>query len=263
MEFFDTHAHYDDNRFNEDREEVIKKIQKEGVSKCLNVGCDVKSSIFAIELSKKYDFIYAICGIQPNEIPQNEDELWKEIKKIEELIKNNKKVVAIGEIGLDYHYEGFDKVLQKRAFIEQINLANKLNLPISIHTRDAIDDTINILINNKINNNGVLHCCPFNKELIKHGLEQGLYVAFGGTATFKNSKNAKEIIRDMPQNKILIETDSPYLAPEPVRGSKNDSSNLKYIVNKIAEIREESPEEVAKYTYENAMELFKIKRYEV
>lgn len=259
MEFFDTHAHYDDNKFNEDRELIIEKIQKEGVTKCLDVGCDVKSSIFAIELSKKYDFMYAICGIQPCEIPQNEDELWKNMQEIKELVNKNNKVVAIGEIGLDYHYEGFDKELQKKAFIEQIKLANELNLPVSIHTRDAIDDTINILRNNKIKNSGVLHCCPFNKELIKHGLEQGLYIAFGGTCTFKNSKNAREIIKDMPQEKILIETDSPYLAPDPVRGMRNDSGNLKYVVNKIAEFREETPENVAKYTYENAMRLFKIK----
>lgn len=260
MEFFDTHAHYDDNKFNEDRELIIEKIQKEGVTKCLDVGCDVKSSIFAIELSKKYDFMYAICGIQPCEIPQNEDELWKNMQEIKELVNKNNKVVAIGEIGLDYHYEGFDKELQKKAFIEQIKLANELNLPISIHTRDAIDDTINILRNNKIKNSGVLHCCPFNKELIKHGLEQGLYIAFGGTCTFKNSKNASEIIKDMPQEKILIETDSPYLAPDPVRGMRNDSGNLKYVVNKIAEFREETPENVARYTYENAMRLFKIKK---
>ena len=203
--------------------------------------------------------MYAICGIQPCEIPQNEDELWKNMQEIKELVNKNNKVVAIGEIGLDYHYEGFDKELQKKAFIEQIKLANELNLPISIHTRDAIDDTINILRNNKIKNSGVLHCCPFNKELIKHGLEQGLYIAFGGTCTFKNSKNAREIIKDMPQEKILIETDSPYLAPDPVRGMRNDSGNLKYVVNKIAEFREETPENVAKYTYENAMRLFKIK----
>ena len=260
MEFFDTHAHYDDNKFNEDRELIIEKIQKEGVTKCLDVGCDVKSSIFAIELSKKYDFMYAICGIQPCEIPQNEDELWKNMQEIKELVNKNNKVVAIGEIGLDYHYEGFDKELQKKAFIEQIKLANELNLPISIHTRDAIDDTINILRNNKIKSSGVLHCCPFNKELIKHGLEQGLYIAFGGTCTFKNSKNAREIIKDMPQEKILIETDSPYLAPDPVRGMRNDSGNLKYVVNKIAEFREETPENVAKYTYENAMRLFKIEK---
>lgn len=260
MEFFDTHAHYDDNKFDEDRELIIEKIQKEGVTKCLDVGCDVKSSIFAIELSKKYDFMYAICGIQPCEIPQNEEKLWKNIQEIKSLVNKNDKIVAIGEIGLDYHYEGFDKELQKKAFIEQIKLANELNLPISIHTRDAIDDTINILRNNKIKNSGVLHCCPFNKELVKHGVEQGLYIAFGGTCTFKNSKNAKEIIKDMPQERILIETDSPYLAPDPVRGTRNDSGNLKYIVNKIAEFREETPENVSKYTYENAMRLFKIEK---
>ena len=175
------------------------------------------------------------------------------------LDSDNKKVVAIGEIVLDYHYDGFNKDLQKIAFVKQIELANELNLPISIHTRDAIDDTINILRTNNIKNSGVIHCCPFNKELIKHGLEQGLYIAFGGTSTFKNSKNAKEILNMMPKDRIVTETDSPYLAPDPVRGTRNDSSNLRYIVRKIAELREEDEEEVAKYTYENAMRLFKLK----
>ena len=259
MEYFDTHAHYDDAMFNEDREAILDKIQKMGVTRCVNVGCNEYSSKVSLDFADKYKFMYAICGIQPCEIPQTEEELLIEIDKIKSIIKNNKKVVAIGEIGLDYHYDGFNKDLQKIAFVKQIELANELNLPISIHTRDAIDDTINILRTNNIKNSGVIHCCPFNKELIKHGLEQGLYIAFGGTSTFKNSKNAKEILNMMPKDRIVTETDSPYLAPDPVRGTRNDSSNLRYIVRKIAELREEDEEEVAKYTYENAMRLFKLK----
>ena len=157
MEFFDTHAHYDDIKFDEDREEVISKIYKSGVTKCINVGCNIETSIQAIEIAKKYDFIYAMSGIHPSEIPQTEEQLWKDIEKIKDLATKENKVVAIGEIGLDYHYDGFDKEMQKKAFIKQIEVANELNLPISIHTRDAIDDTIAILRDYKIVNGGILH----------------------------------------------------------------------------------------------------------
>lgn len=258
MEFFDSHAHYDDEKFDKDREEILDKIYKSGVTKCINIGCDVMTSENSIKLAEKYDFIYATCSVHPSEIPQKEEELWIIINKIKQLAKLNKKIVAIGEIGLDYYWHNDNKELQKKAFIAQINLANELNLPISIHTRDAIDDTIEIIRNYKVNNGGVLHCCPFNKELVKHGLNLGYYIAFGGTSTFKNSKNADEIIEMVPLEKILIETDSPYLSPEPLRGTRNDSSNLKYIVNKIAQVKEMQPEEVAKITYENAVKLFGV-----
>lgn len=258
MEFFDTHAHYDDEKFDEDREEIIKKIYNSGVTRVINVGCNIETSIKSIELSEKYEFIYSMCGIHPSDIANNEEQIKQDILAIKNLVTKSKKTVAIGEIGLDYYWNKEDKNLQKKAFIKQINLANTLRLPIAIHTRDAIDDTIEIIRNNKINNGGILHCCPFNRELVKHGLEAGLNIAFGGTSTFKNSKNAAEIVNMVPRDKILIETDSPYLAPEPLRGTRNDSSNLKYIVAKIAEFRGETKEEVAKYTYENANRLLGI-----
>mgnify|MGYP004559613351 FL=1 len=258
MEIFDSHAHYDDEKFNEDREEVIKSIYEEGITKCINIGCDIKTSENSIKLSEKYDFIYATCSIHPSEIPQTEQELWKQLVKIKEMAKINKKVVGIGEIGLDYHWNKDNIELQKKAFIEQINIANELNLPISIHTRDAIDDTIEIIRNYKVNKNGVLHCCPFNRELVKQGLQAGYYIAFGGTSTFKNSKNANEIIEMVPIGKILVETDSPYLAPEPLRGTRNDSRNLKYVIAKLANVKGISEEEMAKATYINACKLFNI-----
>ena len=258
MEIFDTHAHYDDEKFNEDREEVIKSIYEEGITKCINIGCDIRTSENSIKLSEKYDFIYATCSIHPSEIPQTEQELWKQLVKIKEMAKINKKVVGIGEIGLDYHWNKDNIELQKKAFIEQINIANELNLPISIHTRDAIDDTIEIIRNYKVNKNGVLHCCPFNRELVKQGLQAGYYIAFGGTSTFKNSKNANEIIEMVPIDKILVETDSPYLAPEPLRGTRNDSRNLKYVIAKLANVKGISEEEMAKVTYINACKLFNI-----
>ena len=265
MEFFDTHAHYDDEKFEEDREEVLKKIYNAGVTKCINMGCNIDSSKKALEIAKNHEFIYCGVGLHPEEIPQTEDELWRTILQIKELAMENKKttgvqekVVAIGEIGLDYYWKQDNKEMQKKAFIKQIELANELKLPVSIHTRDAIDDMIAIIRKYKLEQNGVLHCCPFNKELVKHGLENGLYIGFGGTSTFKNSKNAEEIVNMVPNNRILIETDSPYLSPEPKRGTKNDSSNLKYVVEKLAEYKNITSEEMAKITFKNASDLFKV-----
>ena len=258
MEYFDTHAHYDDEKFEKDREEVLEKIFNLGVTKCINMGCDFKSSQKAIEIAENHEHIYCGVGLHPEEIPQSEEELLKTISQIKELATENKKVVAIGEIGLDYYWKQDNKELQKIAFIKQIELANELKLPVSIHTRDAIDDMIAIIRKHKIECGGVLHCCPFNRELVKHGLENGLYIGFGGTSTFKNSKNAEEIINMVPEDRILIETDSPYLSPEPKRGTRNDSSNLKYVVEKLAEYRGIEPQQMAKITYINATRIFKI-----
>ena len=232
MEYFDTHAHYDDKKFESDREEVLKNIYNAGVTRCINMGCDVKSSKMAIEIANSHDFIYSAVGLHPEEIPQTEEELWETIAQIKELAINNKttynkktnnaktngnrvdneitcckKVVAIGEIGLDYYWRQDNKELQKKAFIKQIELANELKLPVSIHTREAIDDMIAIIRKYKLEQSGVLHCCPFNRELVKHALENGFYIGFGGTSTFKSSKNANKIVNMVPNDKILIETD--------------------------------------------------------
>ena len=258
MEFFDTHAHYDDEKFESDREEVLNKIYNVGVTKCINMGCDVNSSKEAIEIANSHEFIYCGVGLHPEEIPQTEEKLWKTITQIKDLATKNKKVVAIGEIGLDYYWKQDNKELQKVAFIKQIELANELKLPVSIHTRDAIDDMIAIIRKYKIEKSGALHCCPFNRELVRHGLENGLYIGFGGTSTFKSSKNAKEIVNMVPNDRILIETDSPYLKKKKKRGTRNDSSNLKYVVEKLAEYKELEPEEIAKITYENAKILFRV-----
>ena len=258
MEYFDTHAHYDDEKFKEDREEVLDKIYDAGVTKCINMGCDIKSSKKAIEIAQNHEHIYCGVGLHPEEIPQNEEEMLKTLSQIKELATKNKKVVAIGEIGIDYYWRQDNKELQKEVFIKQIGLANELKLPVSIHTRDAIDDMIAIIRKYKIECGGVLHCCPFNRELVKHGLENGLYIGFGGTSTFKSSKNAKEIVNMVPNDRILIETDSPYLSPEPKRGTRNDSSNLKYVVEKLAEYKEIEPEQMANITYENAKRLFRV-----
>ena len=257
MEFFDSHSHLNDEQFDEDRLDIINKYKSENITKFLTCGYSLEGSKKAIEIADNYDFTYATVGISPNDIPQNEDELWKSIAQIEELAKN-KKVVAIGEIGLDYYWNKDNKNIQQEVFKKQIEIANKLDLPIVIHTRDAIMDTLQILKENVVLNKGVFHCCPLNRELIKEALKLNFYISFSGVITFKNAKNADEIINIVPIDKMLIETDSPYLAPEPVRGTRNNSINVKYVAQKIALSKNISIEEVAKITYDNANKLFKI-----
>jgi len=260
MEFFDSHSHYNDEKFNEDREMLIQETYNDGITKFVCAGYNIKSSLDSLELSKKYEFIYSICGISPNDIPQSEQELWKDIEEISEIVKTrqDKKLVAIGEIGLDYYWNKENKKLQKQAFIKQIQLANELKLPIVIHSRDASIDTIEILKTNPVNKTGIFHCCQLNQEMIRQAVELGYYISFAGPITFKNAKNAEDCVKIVPMDKILIETDSPYLAPEPNRGKRNDSRNVKYVALKIAQIKELTLEEVAKITYENAIRIFEI-----
>lgn len=255
MEFFDSHAHYNDERFDEDRDKLIKEIYSEGVTKIVNAGYSLQSSRKAIEIAEKYDFIYATAGISPNDIDYFKKQDLEEIEKL----ARNKKVVAIGEIGLDYHWNTENKELQKEVFISQIEIANKLDLPIVIHTREAIFDTLDILKNQiKCVKKGVFHCCPLNIDLVREGLKLGFYISFAGPITFKNSKNANEIIKMVPIEKMLIETDSPYLSPEPLRGKRNDSRNVKCMAQKIADVKEIALDKVAEATYNNAKNIFGI-----
>ena len=261
MGLFDIHSHLNDEKFDEDREEQIKKIRESGVSNFITAGYSVESSKKALEIAKKYDFIYTTAGVSPNDIPQTEEELWKQLADIEKIVEKNKeKICAIGEIGLDYYWNTDNKELQKKAFIEQIKIANKYNLPIVIHTREAVMDTLQILKENKVTKTGVFHCCPQNRELIKEGLKLGFYISFAGPITFKNSKNAEEMINLVPNDRILIETDSPYLAPEPVRGTRNTPANVKYIAQKIADVKGLTLEEVEKITFENTKNILYISK---
>lgn len=253
MEFFDSHAHYNDEKFANDLEEVITKIKNAGVSKTITAGYSLASSKEALAQAKKYDFMYAICGISPNDINENCEEELKQIEQMED-----KKLVAIGEIGLDYYWNKENKDLQKEVFIKQINIANNKNKPIVIHSRDAYKDTIEILKTNPVSKKGIFHCCQLNQELVKEALALGYYISLAGPITFKNAKNANEIINAIPNEKLLIETDSPYLAPDPIRGTRNDSGNLIWIAKKIAEVKQIPVEEVAKITYENAKRIFEI-----
>ena len=261
MGLFDSHSHLNDEKFDEDREEQIKKIRESGVSNFITAGYSVESSKKALEIAKKYDFIYTTAGVSPNDIPQTEEELWKQLAEIEKIVEKNKeKICAIGEIGLDFYWNTDNKELQKKAFIEQIKIANKYNLPIVIHTREAVMDTLQILKENKVTKTGVFHCCPQNRELIKEGLKLGFYISFAGPITFKNSKNAEEMINLVPNDRILIETDSPYLAPEPVRGTRNTPANVKYIAQKIADVKGLTLEEVEKITFENTKNILYISK---
>ena len=261
MEFFDSHAHYNDERFDEDREQIINSTYKSGITKFICAGYDMPSSIKSLELANKYEFIYSICGISPNDIPQNDTELWKSLDEISNIVTQNlnEKLVAIGEIGLDYYWNKENKELQKQAFIKQIELANRLELPIVIHSRDAAPDTIQILRDNPVKEKGIFHCCQQNQEMIKQALELEFYISFAGPITFKNAKNVVDVVKIVPLNKLLIETDSPYLSPEPNRGKRNDCRNIKYVAEKIAEIKGLKVDDIAKATYENAMKIFKIK----
>ena len=281
MEFFDSHAHYNDEKFSEDREEILKQVYESGVTKLLCAGYSLESSKKALDIANKYNYVYASVGISPNDInfqeetdkSQNEKEVYdsktpdfneileQQLKQIK-ILANNKKVVGIGEIGLDYYWNKENKKEQKQAFIKQIEIANELNLPIIIHTRDAVYDTLDIL-KNEITpvKKGVFHCCPLNLDLISEGIKLWFCISFAGPITFKNSKNADEAIKLVPLDRILIETDSPYLAPEPKRGTRNDSRNVKYIAEKISKVKEMSLEEIAKITYENAEKIFEIKKH--
>ena len=280
MELFDTHAHYNDEKFDNDRKLVIQDIYNSNVTMLVNAGYSVESSIKGVEIAKDYDWMFNIVGVSPNDIAESIDEIDNQISNIDKLVKkvqnivedvesdtaeslnivnNNRKIVAIGEIGLDYYWNKENKDLQRYAFIKQIELANKYNLPIVIHTREAVDDTIDILKNKiEATKKGIFHCCPLNRELVKQALKMGFYISFAGPVTFKNSKNANEIIQMVPLDKMVIETDSPYLAPEPHRGTRNDSRNVKYIAEKIANVKEMSLEDIAKITYKNAMKIFEI-----
>ncbi len=264
MRFFDSHAHICDTKFDEDRKKIIEKLLNSNISNFVEVGYNLESSIEAVKLSEEYDGIYSAIGISPNDIPQNIDIMWKEVEEIRELIKRKKekqiknKIVAIGEIGLDYYWNKENKEVQKELFIKQINIANEMKLPIVIHSRDAWVDTIKILKENKVQKTGIFHCCQLNLELIKNAIELDYYISLAGPITFKNVKNAKEILEIIPINRLLIETDSPYLSPEPNRGKRNDPRNVKYIAEKIAEIKGMDIDEIAKITTENTKKILGI-----
>lgn len=251
MKLVDTHCHLDNEKFDEDRLEVIERI-KENLEFCVNIGYDLASSKKSLELAKEYDFIYAVIGVHPIDIAEYSEEVEKEL----ELLGKNPKVVAIGEIGLDYHWMTEPKEIQQERFKRQLELAERLNKPVVIHTRDAMEDTVNIL-KEYPNITGVIHCYPGSLETAKQLVDR-FYLGIGGTLTFKNSKKAVEVVKDIPLDRIVIETDCPYLTPEPFRGKRNEPIYVEYVAKKIAEIKEISVEDVTKITTENAKKLYRI-----
>ena len=250
---FDSHAHYTDKAFNDDRTEMLGFLKESGICGVINCGADLDSSKASIALSKEYDYIYAACGVHPEEVdglPENFIEILRELSK-------SPKCVAIGEIGLDYYWRQDNKELQKKVFEEQILLAKELNLPIIVHDREAHDDTLNILKKHKPK--GVLHCFSGSAEMAKEVLRLGMYIGLGGALTFKNARKPVEVAEILPLEKLLLETDCPYMAPVPMRGKRNYSGYIPYIAERVAEIKGIAPQEVLDTTSKNTKQLFNIK----
>lgn len=247
---FDSHAHYDDEAFSQDRDELLNELFSSTVCNVINVGADMKSSEESIKLANKYSQIYASVGTHPHcvsDLPENYIEIFSTLAK-------NEKVVAIGEIGLDYHYDTTPKDMQKKYFEEQLILAQNLDLPVIIHTREATEDTLKILKKYKVN--GTVHCFSESVETLKEVLKMGMYISLGGVVTFKNARKSLEVAYEVPIERLLLETDAPYMTPVPFRGKRCDSSMIKYTAEKIAEIKGMSVEFLLEQARTNAESLF-------
>lgn len=251
--YFDTHAHYDDEAFDEDRAELLDSMKDGNVSLIVNPGIDLESSKNAIAFAEKYDFMYAAVGYHPEDIAKFSEEDYAQICKMAE----HPKCVAIGEIGLDYYWDDTHKEEQKSIFRKQIELALKLNKPVIIHDREAHGDSLEIILDYP-ELKGVFHCYSGSAEMAKELLKRGWYLGFDGPVTYKNARKTVEVLEICPLDRVLIETDSPYMSPVPKRGKRNDSRNLCHIAEKIAEIKGESPERIAAITLENGRRLFGI-----
>lgn len=255
---FETHAHYDDRRFSADRDALLStELIRAGIDKVMNVAADKESLDTTNALSLKYDNVYAALGVHPSEIAELTEADMDYIKK---LAISNKKVRAIGEIGFDHHYEAYDKDAQEKWFVRQIGLAKESGLPIIVHSRDAASDTMRVIRENYTGKepdiNGVIHCFSYSAEEALKYIDLGFVIGIGGVVTYKNGKKLKDVVSSIPLEKIVLETDCPYLAPEPHRGERNSSLNLPHIVQAIAELKNVSKEEVEKITYDNAMRLY-------
>lgn len=254
MLLFDSHCHLDDERFNDDRSNVIADIALNGPAKCMCVGSDLESSKRCIALSKQYPFIYAACGVHPHEA---KDAPADYLEQLENLLKQD-KVCALGEIGLDYYYDLSPRDIQKKVMCEQMELAIRLDKPVIFHIRDAHGDTIDIFRSFRKLPKGIIHCFSGSAEVAKEYLRMGFYISFAGPVTFKKAPHLWDAAKVIPLDRLLVETDSPYLSPEPLRGRRNDPRNVKYIAEKLAQIKEIEPDELAEITYENALQIYKI-----
>ncbi|MBQ9142600.1 MAG: TatD family hydrolase [Lachnospiraceae bacterium] len=250
----DTHAHYDDKAFDEDRAEVLASMAGEGIGRIVNIGSSLAACRRTIALMEQYDFIYGALGVHPTdsgELTEADIEWLKEQSALE-------KCVAIGEIGLDYYWDEPERDIQKKWFVRQLQVAKEVQLPVVIHSRDAAQDTIELMKAEHAEEiGGVIHCYSYSKEVAKTFLDWGFYIGVGGVVTFNNGKKLKEVVDYIPLDRIVIETDCPYLAPVPYRGKRNDSRKLPYVIEQIAEIKGISKEEVESTTSENAYRLYK------
>lgn len=258
---FESHAHYDDRQFDVDREKLLENLPFQNVGVIVNVGSDIRSSKESITLAHQYDYVYAAIGVHPGEVDTMKE---ADMEELSHMAKET-KVVAIGEIGLDYFRKEGNayKSVQKEWFCRQLDLAKEIEKPVIIHSRDAAEDTIQILRdfrkeNPQIENPGVIHCYSYSPELAKEYVAMGFYIGIGGVVTFKNAKKLVETVAQIPLERILVETDSPYLCPEPNRGKRNDSSQIRYVIDRIADIRGIAPEEVEKQTEMNARKMYRL-----
>lgn len=253
---FDTHAHYDDGWFDEDREELLAGMAAAGIGRIVDIGSDWKSLAAAKALTEQYDFVYAAYGIHPDEIGDLSEERFEELK---EMLKDP-KALAVGEIGLDYYHNTENKPEQKAWFVRQAQLAKEIGKPIVIHSREAAEDTLEIAKTQHFEDiGGVVHCFSYSWEIAREYLKMGFFIGVGGVVTYKNGRKLKETVAQAPMNRIVLETDCPYLSPEPHRGKRNDSRNLHHVVRMIAEIRGITEQEVEEVTWENACRLYRMK----
>lgn len=252
---FDTHAHYDDEAFDEDREQLLAELPEQNIAKVVDIGASLESCKKARALAEAYDYIYCSIGVHPNEVGELKDtDLdWLREQCLYE------KCVAVGEIGLDYHWEEPAPDVQKEWFLKQLNLARELSKPVIIHSRDAAKDTVDLMTAEHAGEiGGVVHCYSYTKETAKVFLDMGFYIGIGGVLTFKNAKKLKEAVEYIPMDRIVLETDCPYLAPEPNRGKRNSSLNIPYVVTAMAEIKGITEEEVRTAVWENSHRLYRL-----
>ena len=253
---FETHAKYDDKKFDKDRKKLIESMPSKGIGRIINVGSSIETTKTTIEIAKEYDYVYAAVGVHPSDVDCLNEEKFAWLKEQTKW----EKTVAIGEIGLDYYWDKEPEIQknQRYWFKRQMELARETSLPVIIHSRDAAADTYDLM--KEIHADeipGVIHCYSYSPEMAKEFVKMGYYIGVGGVVTFKNGKKLKETVKEIPIEKILLETDCPYMAPEPNRGTRNDSGNIPYVVEEIARIKGLSTDEVEKITWDNAMKLFK------
>ena len=258
MKIFETHAHYDDSDFDEDREELITQmLSDDGELDCLiNVGASLKGCEDSLLLASKYDKVYAAIGVHPEEV---EELTMGHMRWIKENASMNRKVLAIGEIGLDYHYPEPTKEVQKQWFRQQLKLAAEIKKPVIIHSREACADTLECMrLERSDKIGGIIHCYSYSKEAARDYLDMGFYFGIGGVVTFKNARKLVEAVEYIPMERIVLETDCPYMAPEPHRGTRNDSRNIAFVAEKIAQIKGLTAQEVIDITNKNARKLFEL-----